>query len=110
MNIQEQWIASSEGTPPDYLPDLGVYEDLLYQSYATDYDAANNSYFSSAVLSSVELEHDYRRRGLSNEWRLGFGRSFGPAVHVGLQSSSGWLFYQHQSVHIKKQFVISFSL
>lgn len=82
-SILEQWINSSAGTPPEFLPNAGVYEDLVYQSYATDFDPNDLTYYASADLSDVELEHQLRRRGLSNEWKLGVGRSFGPTLHIG---------------------------
>ncbi|MEY2963294.1 MAG: hypothetical protein RL754_555 [Bacteroidota bacterium] len=86
-SIQLPWIANSALTAPDYLPNIGVYEDLLYQSYATDWDENSNEYRSTADLTNVEFEHDFFRRGMRNRWTLGAGYSINNNLSVGASAA-----------------------
>ena len=82
-SMTQQWMDRSEGTPPDFLPELGAYEDLLYQSYATDYDVNTQSYNSTANLSDVDFQHIYFRKGMRNRWSFGGGNALGRTLYYG---------------------------
>lgn len=82
-SIQLQWLDGSAGTPPDFLPELGAYEDLLYQSYATDWDEDNMAYVSSANLNATDFTHTYFRKGMRNRWTLGGGSHYGNTLFYG---------------------------
>ena len=86
-SIMQQWINNSDGTPPEYLNSVGVYEDLLYQSYATDWNSNNRSYFSSAALSNVSTEHLLFRKGLRNRWTLGGANQVNSTFYYGASVS-----------------------
>ena len=86
-SMTQQWVDGSEGTPPDFLPELGAYEDLLYQSYATDYDANTMSYNSTANLSDVDFTHTYFRKGIRSRATFGGGKSYGKTLYYGASVS-----------------------
>ncbi|MEZ7939035.1 MAG: hypothetical protein ACKVHS_01455 [Flavobacteriales bacterium] len=86
-SIMQQWINNSDGTPPEYLNSVGVYEDLLYQSYATDWNSNNRSYFSSAALSNVSTEHLLFRKGMRNRWTLGGANQVNSTFYYGASVS-----------------------
>lgn len=108
-SIQQQWIDNSSGTPPDFLPYAGIYEDMLYQSYATDYDSLSSSYYSTAVLPNAITNHTYKRTGLRNQWTLGLARSFGPTLHFGA-SFSLLHSYEQVSTYHKESYPITTDL
>ena len=99
-SMTTQWLERSEGTPPDYLPELGAYEDLLYQSYATDYDPNSMSYYSSANLSDVDFNHTYFRKGMRNRWTFGGGTNLGKTLFYGASIS---LVHSFETVEINHE-------
>ena len=97
-SILSQWINNSDGTPPDFLPELGAYEDLLYQSYATDWDPNSRSYTTTATLADVETSHTYFRRGLRNRWTFGGGKALTQQFYVGASAS---IVHSYETVEIE---------
>ena len=71
-SIQQQWIENSNYVVPDDLPWVGPYEDMLYQSYASDRNDTTGEYYSTANLNNTDFVHDLHRTGMKNQWTLGF--------------------------------------
>ncbi|HCP41708.1 MAG TPA: hypothetical protein DIT65_07925, partial [Cryomorphaceae bacterium] len=82
-SILSQFINNAAGTPPDYLPELGPYEDMMYQSYAVDYNSNTGNYFAPANLFDVNTKHLYFRRGMRNRWTIGTGKGLTQRFYVG---------------------------
>ena len=82
-SILSQFINNAAGTPPEYLLELGPYEDMMYQSYAVDYNANTGNYFAPADLFDVNTKHLYFRKGLRNRWTLGSGKGLNQRFYVG---------------------------
>lgn len=82
-SILSQFINNAAGTPPEYLPELGPYEDMMYQSYAVDYNSNTGNYFAPADLFDVNTRHLYFRKGLRNRWTLGSGKGLTQRFYVG---------------------------
>lgn len=99
LSIQLPWMDNSIGTAPDYLGNIGLYEDLLYQSYATDWDLTSGEYTSTADLTKADFEHSLFRRGMRNRWTFGGGYELDPTLHVGASFSLVHSFETVDMVH-----------
>ena len=82
-SIQQQWLENSHYYSPDDLPWVGPYEDMLYQSYASDRNDTTGEYYSTANLNNTDFEHDLRRTGMKNQWTLGFGAEASKQLYYG---------------------------
>ena len=82
-SIQQQWIENSHYVAPDDLPWVGPYEDMLYQSYASDRNDTTGEYYSTANLNNTDFVHDLHRSGMKNQWTLGFGASANKQLYYG---------------------------
>lgn len=82
-SILSQFINNAAGTPPEYLPELGPYEDMMYQSYAVDYNPNTGNYFAPANLFDVNTKHLYFRQGMRNRWTLGTGKGLTQKLYIG---------------------------
>jgi hypothetical protein len=83
-SMQLSIIAMANGTPPEFLADnLGPYEDMLYQSYAVDYDPDTKEYFSTADLTDVNYTHELFRKGMRNRFVLGLALAQSPQWYFG---------------------------
>ncbi len=82
-SIQQQWIENSNYVVPDDLPWVGPYEDMLYQSYASDRNDTTGEYYSTANLNNTDFVHDLHRTGMKNQWTLGFGAAANKQLYYG---------------------------
>ena len=82
-SIQQQWIENSNYVVPDDLPWVGPYEDMLYQSYASDRNDTTGEYYSTANLNNTDFVHDLHRTGMKNQWTLGFGAAANKKLYYG---------------------------
>jgi len=83
-SMQLPIIAMANGTPPEFLSqNLGPYEDMLYQSYAVDYDPDTKEYFSTADLTDVNYTHELFRKGMRNRFVLGIAHAYSPKWYFG---------------------------
>ena len=82
-SIQQQWIENSNYVVPDDLPWVGPYEDMLYQSYASDRNDTTGEYYSTANLNNTDFFHDLHRTGMKNQWTLGFGAAANKQLYYG---------------------------
>lgn len=83
-SMQLPIIAMANGTPPEFLADnLGPYEDMLYRSYAVDYDPDTKEYFSTADLTDVNYTHELFRKGMRNRFVLGLALAQSPQWYFG---------------------------
>ncbi len=82
-SIQQQWIENSHYVAPDDLPWVGPYEDMLYQSYASDRNDTTGEYYSTANLNNTDFVHDLHRTGMKNQWTLGFGTAANKQLYYG---------------------------
>ena len=82
-SIQQQWIENSNYVVPDDLPWVGPYEDMLYQSYASDRNDTTGEYYSTANRNNTDFVHDLHRTGMKNQWTLGFGAAANKQLYYG---------------------------
>ena len=82
-SIMSQWIDNSLGTAPDFLPNVGIYEELLYEVYGTDWDENAAAYFTTADVNATQYDHNLSRRGMRNRWTFGGGYNIQPTLQVG---------------------------
>ena len=82
-SIQQQWLENSNYVVPDDLPWVGPYEDMLYQSYASDRNDTTGEYYSTANLNNTDFAHDLHRAGMKNQWTLGFGSAVNKQLYYG---------------------------
>ena len=82
-SIQQQWIENSNYVVPDDLPWVGPYEDMLYQSYASDRNDTTGEYYSTANLNNTDFVHDLHRTGMKNQRTLGFGAAANKQLYYG---------------------------
>lgn len=98
-SILSQLMNNAAGTPPDFLVELGPYEDLMFQSYAVDWNASTRRYTTSADLTNVNTTHSFTRRGLRDRWTLGTGKGLTQRFYIGGSASIIHTFERVDVVH-----------
>jgi hypothetical protein len=74
----------AQGIQPENLStQASPYADMLYQSYAVDFDPISGTYYSTADLYQTNYTHDRARKGLKGQFTGGVSGSIGSTLFYG---------------------------